>query len=131
MGQRGGEDILKNLGIPETTDRVWVKMSESDELLNLEVASSKEPLNPKCVRFNCKYLDGNGEKQININFRKHEWGYLSTDDYETDRDEGGGEGNLKPNRPPPPNLPPRLKTKRNLGKTTVIKRTDSVEKMDI
>ena len=128
-GAKGEDDILKNLGIPETTDRVWVKMSESDELLNLEVASSKEPLNPKCVRFNCKYLDGNGEKQININFRKHEWGYLSTDDYETDREEGGG-GNLTPNRPPPPHLPPR-KTKRNLGKTTVIKRTDSVEKMDI
>ena len=141
----GKQRKINKLGLPEVTDRVWVRNSESEETKSYEVVKSKEPDNPQCGSFECITLDGGGDGELVVDFYKHQWGYHDTPQIMRTESVSPPFHGFPPKKPtvpgtlplpfpptpPPPPLPPRQR--RNSSRSTerdsgVIKRTNSFSK---
>ena len=114
---------VNKLGLPEASDRVWVKLSETNETENYEVISLRDPLDPEKVRFNCRKLDDKEKRVVEVNFLRSEWGYLTPTD---DKGSPPFFGYSTPKKSDLPPIPPRgLGIGNKLKKESVIKKTNN------
>ena len=46
----GSKPKVNKLGLPEASDKVWVKLSETNQTENYEIISLRDPLDPEKIR---------------------------------------------------------------------------------
>ena len=127
--ENGNKTKINKLGLPEVTDKVWVKSSETNEIENFEIISLRDPLDPEKVRFNCRKLNDEDKRTVEVNFVKNEWGYMTPSGEQESPQYFYGYNTPKKIDLPP--IPPRGPGNRDRHKNkSVIQRMNSNNKLD-